>query len=292
MDFPVGEVASLATAVCWAIGLNLFSRDAREVGARPVNLFKGLIALPPIFLCLWVAGAQEVSGEAQAYLIASGVLGVAIGDSLLFFALGQLGAHRAALFGCLGPVLTAIGAWLLLDEVLSGQRIAGIALAAAGVTMVVYFRPKKSDPESGGSTSGIVMGVLSAVAMSLGVLLNKRGLVEADPLTATALRLSAAVVGLALFACVRRELMPDFRKLLSPRVLRRLVPAAFIGTFLGLWLMAVGIKHTESAVANALHSTTPLFTLPIALFVLREKVGKLAIAGSFVAVAGVFLLLI
>ena len=189
-------------------------------------------------------------------------------------------------------MLTAIGAWFLLDEVLTGQHIAGIALAAAGVTMVVYFRPKKSDPESGGSTSGIVMGVLSAVAMSLGVLLNKRGLVEADPLTATALRLSAAVVGLALFACVRRELMPDFRKLLSPRVLRRLVPAAFIGTFLGLWLMAVGIKHTESAVANALHSTTPLFTLPIALFVLREKVGKLAIAGSFVAVAGVFLLLI
>ena len=75
-------------------------------------------------------------------------------------------------------------------------------------------------------------------------------------------------------------------------MLRRLVPAAFIGTFLGLWLMAVGIKHTESAVANALHSTTPLFTLPIALFVLREKVGKLAIAGSFVAVAGVFLLLV
>ena len=291
MDFPLGEVASLATAICWAIGLNLFRRDAREVGARPVNLFKGLLALPLIFLCLWVVGAQAVSGEAQAYLIASGVLGVAIGDSLLFFALGQLGAHRAALFGCLGPALTAVGAWFLLDEILSGQRIAGIALAATGVTMVVYFRPKKSDPR-GGSTRGIVMGVLSAVAMSLGVLLNKRGLAEADPLTATALRLSAAVVGLTLFACVRRELMPDFRKLLRPRVLRRLVPAAFIGTFLGLWLMAVGIKHTESAVANALHSTTPLFTLPIALLVLRERVGKLAIAGSFVAVAGVFLLLI
>ena len=291
MDFPLGEVASLATALCWAVGLNLFRRDAREVGARPVNLFKGLLALPPLFLCLWIVGAQEVPGEAQAYLIASGVLGVAVGDSLLFFALGQLGAHRAALFGCLGPVLTAIGAWFLLDEVLQAQRIAGIALAATGVTMVVYFRPERSDPRDG-STRGIVMGVLSAVAMSLGVLLNKRGLADADPLTATAFRLSAAVLGLTLFAFVRRELMPDFRKLLSPRVLRRLVPAAFIGTFLGLWLMAVGIKHTESAVANALHSTTPLFTLPIALLVLRERVGRLAIAGSFVAVAGVFLLLL
>jgi len=136
------------------------------------------------------------------------------------------------------------------------------------------------------------MGVLSAVAMSAGVLLNKRGLVATDPLTATAFRLSGAVVGLTLFACVRRDLMPDFRKLLQPRVLRRLVPAAFIGTFLGLWLMAVGIKHTESAVANALHSTTPLFTLPIALFVLKENVGRLAVVGSFVAVAGVFLLLL
>ena len=75
MGFPLGEVASLATALCWAVGLNLFRRDAREVGARPVNLFKGLIALPPLLLCLWIGGANDVSGEAQVYLILSGVLG-------------------------------------------------------------------------------------------------------------------------------------------------------------------------------------------------------------------------
>jgi drug/metabolite transporter (DMT)-like permease len=71
----------------------------------------------------------------------------------------------------------------------------------------------------------------------------------------------------------------------------RLVPAAFVGTFLGLWLMQLGIKNTESAVANALHSTTPLFTLPITVFLLRERLGWLAVTGSFVAVGGVVLLL-
>ena len=38
--FPLGEIASLATALCWAVGLNLFRRDTREIGARQVNLFK------------------------------------------------------------------------------------------------------------------------------------------------------------------------------------------------------------------------------------------------------------
>lgn len=94
--------------------------------------------------------------------------------------------------------------------------------------------------------------------------------------------LGAAVcwaVGLSLFRRDARELGARPVNLFKG-VLGRLVPAAVIGTFAGLWLMRTGIKYTESAVASALHSTTPLFTLPIALLVLRERVGGLAIAGS------------
>ncbi|MHC4933255.1 MAG: hypothetical protein ACYTGV_13810 [Planctomycetota bacterium] len=41
MSFPLGEVASLGAAAGWAVGLTLYRRDAREIGARAVNLFKG-----------------------------------------------------------------------------------------------------------------------------------------------------------------------------------------------------------------------------------------------------------
>jgi drug/metabolite transporter (DMT)-like permease len=286
MPFPIGEIASLGAAACWAVGLNLFRRDAREIGPRPVNLFKAVVALPLLALSLVVAGRASL-GDAPGYLAVSGIVGVALGDSLLFFALAYLGAHRAALFGTLGPVLTAIGAFVFLGEELSAQQLGGVAAATAGVAMVVYHRTPTP-----ASRLGLLLGFLSAACQAAGVLLAKRGLVNADPLAATTVRLSAALLALTVVSLARRELAGDLKRLCTPRVLRRLIPAGIVGTFLGLWLMTTGIKYTQSAVASALHSTTPLFTLPIALFWLREPVGLLAAAGSFVAVGGVFLLLL
>jgi drug/metabolite transporter (DMT)-like permease len=286
MSFPLGEIASLSAAACWAVGLNLFRRDAREIGPRPVNLFKAIVALPLLLASLLVSGRFAV-GDAPGYLAVSGVVGVALGDSLLFFALAHLGAHRAALFGTLGPVLTAIGAFAFLGERLSAQQLAGVAAATAGVAMVVYHRTPTP-----ASRLGLLLGVLSAACQAAGVLLAKRGLVNADPLAATTVRLTAALLALTVVSIVRREFGADWKQLSRPRVLRRLIPAGIVGTFLGLWLMTTGIKYTHSAIASALHSTTPLFTLPIALFWHRESVGLLAVSGSFVAVGGVFLLLL
>ena len=56
--------------------------------------------------------------------------------------------------------------------------------------------------------------------------------------------------------------------------------------------MQVGIANTTAAVANALHSTTPLFTLPITVLFLRERLGARVVMGSVVAVAGVVLLIL
>ena len=283
--FPLGEVASLAAAACWAIGLNLFRRDARDIGPRQVNFFKGAFAALLLLVCLLFIRPGPIATGDQAYLAISGIIGIAVGDSLLFYALAHLGAHRAALFGTLGPVLTAAGAWTFLGEDLSGRQFAGLFLAAGGVAMVVYHR--SAEPAT---RLGLLLGFLSAACQATGVLLAKRGLVDADPLAATTLRIVAATAALAVFALFRGVLQRDCARLVRKQTLRRLMPAAFFGTFLGLWFMTTGIKHTKSAIASALHSTTPLFTLPISLFVLRERVTVLAVTGSFLAVGGVFLL--
>jgi multidrug transporter EmrE-like cation transporter len=45
-----------------------------------------------------------------------------------------MGAGPAAAVGTLGPVLTVLAAWLLLDEPLSALQLAGLALVLFGVT--------------------------------------------------------------------------------------------------------------------------------------------------------------
>jgi len=291
MSFPVGEVASLAAAGCWAIGLTLFRRSVTEVGARAVNLFKGIFGTILFLALVLVFGFTPGSGQAQLAILLSGVVGIALGDTLLFLALGELGAHRAALFGCLGPVLTALGGWWLLGERLAPGQIGGVGLASAGVWMVVYDR-RRDGADAPATVRGITCGVLSAACQAGGVLLAKRAMEETDFVSAVTVRLGAATLVLALVAGFRHELGATLRRLAQPGMLRRLAPAAFFGTFAGLLLMQLGIARTDSAIASALHSTTPLFTLPITVFALRLRVGPLAIAGSFVAVAGVALLLL
>jgi len=288
LGFPLGELASLGAACCWAVGLNLFRRDVREIGARPVNLFKALAASVLFLLVLIATGFERASPAAHAELALSGIVGLALGDTCLFYALGHLGAHRTALLGSLGPVFTAVGGWLLLDEPLTAWRCAGIVMAGVGVTMVVWGRPARGAADA--LAKGALAGVLGALCHASGVLLAKRGQAELAALPAATIRLTSATAVLVLFALARGRLRPDLERLLRPAPLLRLLPAAAIGTFLGIGLMQVGIAHTQSAVASALHSTTPLFTLPIALFVLRERVGPVALVGSVVGVAGVVLL--
>jgi len=287
-----GELASLAAALCWAIGLNLFRKDVRLIGARAVNLFKGIIGCTLFLACLLVVGVPSVDSRSVNLFMLSGVIGLGLGDSLLFIALGHLGAHRTALLASLGPVLTAIGAWVFRGEALGTWSILGIAFAVGGVSMVVWFRPHGSEPKRA-DTAGIVYGLLAALCQAGGVIVSKEAFVGADvPLLSAVLRVGAATAVLALFALVRGELNGQVVRLFSPRPFRRLVVATFFGTFCGVWFMQAGISWTDSAVASALHSTTPLFTLPIAIFVLKERVTPGAVVGSCLAVAGVAILIL
>lgn len=51
-------------------------------------------------------------------------------------AIRHLGSGQAALVGMVGPLLTIVFAWLLLDEGFSTAQMAGVALVIAGVTIV------------------------------------------------------------------------------------------------------------------------------------------------------------
>ncbi len=289
--FPyAGEVASLGAAMAWAIGLTLYRADTRATGARQVNQFKNLLGSWLFLLTALIVGVSPLSVRDQVYLAVSGVLGLAIGDSLLFKALALLGPHRAALSACLAPVFTGVAGWIFLGEALSLEQCAGIPLVVGGVALVLYGYGAQ-DPDARAPLKGMLYGTGFAVCHSAGVLLAKEGMYNAGPLAGSALRLTAAAVALVFFSLWRRDLYSSLRPLLRPRSLRRLLPAVLIGTFAGIWMMQAGIKWAPSAVANALHSTTPLFTLPIAFLVLRERVGPAAVVGSLVAVGGVALLL-
>jgi len=65
--------------------------------------------------------------------------------------------------------------------------------------------------------------------------------------------------------------------------------AVFIGTFMGIWLQQISLKHTAAGIAQTLFATSPLFVIPI-VAVMGEKISYRAILGALLATVGVVVL--
>jgi len=300
-----GEIASLAAAFAWAITSLIFVRV--RVPAAALNLFKNAASCVFLFLTLVAFallgdGAERPGSVVAAdvltwsWLVASAVIGLVIGDHGYFRSLQILGARRALILLTLTPPSSALIAGLVLGERLGASAWVGMALTLAGVVWVVRERMATSETPGhypGSTTAGVLYGLLGCIGQAAGAVLSKLAMARGiEPLDATFARMLIAVVaGLAL-AMVGRRVVAWTRALATPHVLARLVPASFLGTYLGVWACLFAYRHTEVGVATTLQSTSPIFVLPLVWIVLRQPVSARAALGALLAVAGIAVLLL
>jgi drug/metabolite transporter (DMT)-like permease len=57
-----------------------------------------------------------------------------------------------------------------------------------------------------------------------------------------------------------------------------------------MWFSVAAIKYTDVTVAATLTATSPLFVLPLAALMLKERISPRVVAGAVVAVLGVVVL--
>ena len=76
----------------------------------------------------------------------------------------------------------------------------------------------------------------------------------------------------------------------NPSALRNLAIAGLIGPVIGVSLSLLAVQNTAVAVASVLTSLSPIFMLPIAHFIFKERLGWQAIAGTLLAMIGVAVL--
>src|SRR5690606_25874749 len=109
----LGEVASLAAAMIWACSLSLYSRFGRQVPSAGLNLYKNVVAVVCLGLTALVMGLQLPDGMRIGAFVVSGLIGLALGDTLFFQAIKSIGVQRASVIQCLAPPLAAVVSWFL-----------------------------------------------------------------------------------------------------------------------------------------------------------------------------------
>lgn len=135
----MGELLAIGSAVAWA----LTSVAMRPIVGRALwrsSLLRMLVCAGLLGIYAWPSGALSRALEAPSgawlWLLGSTLCSMAIGDSLYFLAAARIGVARALPIASSFPLLTTLGAVVLLNEALTVQLVLGSALVVLAVDLI------------------------------------------------------------------------------------------------------------------------------------------------------------
>lgn len=293
----LGELAGLLTASLWSVSSMLFTLAGRTIGSLMVNRWRLVIAfllLVAVHTLLYAHPFPvRYTMDVWGWLAISGVVGLVLGDTLLFRTFVILGPRSGMVLMTLAPVFSTVMAWLFLGEVLTLRQLSGIAITTAGVAWAIAHHPRMVEPSHEGShLVGVLAGIGAASMQAGGLILARKGLESGIPaFSANVIRIGAAMTAIWIVTLMLGRLPAALRALRSRTAMIRLGLGSAIGPTLGVWMSLVAIKHAPVGIASSLMSTTPILMIPLSRVFLKEPVRFQSVAGTIVAVFGVVLLL-
>lgn len=203
----------------------------------------------------------------------------------LQFALAYLGFAAglqptlASLLHSLSPVLTALLAGLLLRERLSTLQVVGFVVGVLGVLLVLG-----PDIEGAGGALGLLCGLLSMLALSLGTLGQRWIGHGADPWWSATVQFAVSAPPVAVAAL----LLEGPGRIEHPwTAVGAITWLALVNSIVGLLLLGVLMRSGGAGSSSSVFFLMPPVTAVLAYFLLGEVLDALELTGLVVAVVGV-----
>jgi drug/metabolite transporter (DMT)-like permease len=294
MAFPIHEMAALGTATCWATTGILASDAIRALGPFHFNLIRqGLVALLLAGIVLASGAMALPDGKGIAVLALSGVVGILLGDTLNFAAVGRLGPRRAGAIFALNAPMAAVLGWLVLGERLGGQAALGIGITVAGVALAIMGRPPQAahrfEQVSGRLRAGLMFGLLAALGQAAGALVARPYMAGGlDPYVGSLIRVGAS--GLVMGIIATLPIAPPRPKAVTVTTLLLTALTALIGLLLGMTLFLYALKGAQTGIIATLSATSPVIILPLLWLRTGQRPSAKSWAGAALAVAGLALI--
>lgn len=290
----MGEFFALASALVWAGAVILFKRSGETIAPYALNLFRvGLSCGLFVITLLMMRESFWDRAPLMDYLIlfASGIIAIAISDTLFHMCLNIVGAGINAIVDCLYSPFTVVFAYILVGESIGVRQYAGMALIILGVIVASRHAPPAGVPPRRLAT-GIVYGVLSMATLGFGIVIAKPVLDHSPVLWATAMRqfgCLAAMLPAALISSRRREILSVFR---PSRAWRFSIPGTVLGSYLALIMWIAGMKYTKVSIAAILNQTNTIYILILASVFLGEAFSRRKVIAAAIAVGGIALVIL
>lgn len=278
------QVAPVVFVLLWSTGFIVARYGTRDAGPMTFLFLRMLIAAIVLWVIAVATKAPSISRVQVkwAALTGLGMHAIYLGGVFIAADLG-LPSGLSALIAGLHPVVTSVGALLLLSEKLQPRQWIGVGCGLGGVVAVVVDR---FDAGVSGITAGAVVAmVVSVFGMSAGTLLQRsRG--GAMPLlrgTAVQYAISAVVLGIVSVSVEHFEVQWTARFWWS--LLWAIVVLSIAAVLIMLWLL----QRQAAVKVSSLFFLTPALSTIEGAVLFGERLGVLAVLGLAVALVGVAL---
>ncbi len=293
-EFIIGSMIGLFTAFLWAISTNIYhtqSHEATPMAIAALKMWVAMCFMSVIVLLPFRTTPLFIPFDTIIILIASVTLGLVIGDTVYLMAQKRIGVSYAFPITSTYPIVTYIIAILILGDLILISRSVGIVIAVLGVILISREQARKN--ENGDSPNfdkvGLGLAFLAAICWALGSVLLQIGVADVDPIDANWIRMFFGGIIIApVFGIAVKRGMPKP----TSRASKIIIAAGLLGMTMGSLLYTYTVKLIGASVAALLGSTSPLFAVPISIFILKESYTWKSGIGVILTVAGVILVVL
>ena len=289
---------ALLAAFSWSISSLISADITRILGGIGFNrlrlIFVSLMLLSYVtFQKTW----DTINIEYLNVIIVSGVIGIFLGDTLLFMALKRIGPRRNNILFSLAAPFTVILNILALQQKMSLIEISGCILVFIGVVVAISYGNSKNNNHrweliEGSIKIGILFGILAALCQSIGLIMMKPILDQgADPIASAAIRCTISALLLSLTYFSKSNFISNNINYTTSTILKTII-SGFLGMALGMSLLLIALQKADAGIVATLSSTSPIMILFL-LWIITKKIPSIgAWIGTIIAIIGTGLIFI
>lgn len=287
-----------SAALCWAVASLISADVTRKIGGLAFNRLRlFFVSLMLISYTFYLDTWSTINNDFLFVILLSGIIGIFLGDTLLFIALQKIGPRRNNILFSLAAPFTVILNIIFLNEIMSFVNLIGCIIVFFGVVIAIAYgnsRDKNHRWElvEGNLYLGVIFGIGAALCQAIGLVMMKPILnMGADPIASASLRTLISCIFLAFTFFLNYEIF-NTKTSLNLKIIGQSILSGFLGMALGMSLLLIALQHADAGIVATLSSTSPIMILFLIWVVTKKIPTTGAWIGTVLAIIGSVLIFI
>jgi drug/metabolite transporter (DMT)-like permease len=272
-------------ALGWSLNFIIGKIALREFPALLLSCLRttlaGLLMLPVYFLRPNRHG--RFSARSGLPLVALGILGVVCNQVLFVLGLNRTSVAHASILVCTAPVIVLLIAAAARQERITAMKLAGLATAVAGVTILQTARHHGS----GATLAGDALVISSSLAFALFTVLGKRYTREYGTVTLNTYAYATGALLLVPLTLWQGAGFPFAQ--VSAAAWISLAYMALVPSVICYLIYYWALTHIPATRASAFSYVQPVIATLVAIPVLSEHVTAQVVLGGALTLGGVYI---